>query len=226
MHRARQKIIFLSTPSARRATPAQNSLRVQKAGFLSTPSARRATLPHSCGFFVSIYFYPRPPRGGRPSSIFDTFLSILFLSTPSARRATLPVLLRSSYDIRISIHALREEGDVSNIEDAKMLIDISIHALREEGDQPPITKQRVVKYFYPRPPRGGRRILWDNFKYFMGISIPALREEGDGLPSHTFSVSFRFLSTPSARRATCNHPMIFVDVLRFLSTPSARRATG
>ena len=113
MHRARQKIIFLSTPSARRATPAQNSLRVQKAGFLSTPSARRATLPHSCGFFVSIYFYPRPPRGGRPSSIFDTFLSILFLSTPSARRATLPVLLRSSYDIRISIHALREEGDWS-----------------------------------------------------------------------------------------------------------------
>ena len=33
--------------------------------FLSTPSARRATLPHSRGFFVSIYFYPRPPRGGR-----------------------------------------------------------------------------------------------------------------------------------------------------------------
>ena len=45
------------------------------------------------------------------------------------------MLLRSSYDIRISIHALREEGDVSNIEDAKMLIDISIHALREEGDR-------------------------------------------------------------------------------------------
>ena len=34
--------------------------------FLSTPSARRAT---SCGFVPSrwhLHFYPRPPRGGRP----------------------------------------------------------------------------------------------------------------------------------------------------------------
>ena len=35
---------------------------------------------------------------------------IVFLSTPSARRATL-ALLQSFDDIRISIHALREEGD-------------------------------------------------------------------------------------------------------------------
>ena len=43
----------------------------------------------------------------------DFINEAVFLSTPSARRATLPVLLRSSYDIRISIHALREEGDWS-----------------------------------------------------------------------------------------------------------------
>ena len=56
----------------------------------------------------------------------------LFLSTPSARRATRWILLRLRCS-RISIHALREEGDeVCKGGDAAALI--SIHALREEGD--------------------------------------------------------------------------------------------
>ena len=80
-----------------------------------------------------IYFYPRPPRGGRPFC--PRVVLVFFL---------------------ISIHALREEGDqdiplVPLIDDnfyprpprggrldADMLEaltpDISIHALREEGD--------------------------------------------------------------------------------------------
>ena len=56
----------------------------------------------------------------------------LFLSTPSARRAT-STLRRMQDHRKISIHALREEGD----EDAHgnyMTEQISIHALREEGD--------------------------------------------------------------------------------------------
>ena len=82
------------------------------------------------------YFYPRPPRGGRPCSsrkiLSDGTISIhalreegdlhdlmpehfimQFLSTPSARRATnlhAPVAVR----VQISIHALREEGDSKN----------------------------------------------------------------------------------------------------------------
>ena len=56
------------------------------------------------------YFYPRPPRGGRPGSA---------------------VLLHEPPDI--SIHALREEGDV-NLRAVLQVIAISIHALREEGD--------------------------------------------------------------------------------------------
>ena len=56
----------------------------------------------------------------------------IFLSTPSARRATkLPTL--SSDWIKISIHALREEGDEQAAEDLHR-VHISIHALREEGD--------------------------------------------------------------------------------------------
>ena len=37
-------------------------------------------------------------------------------------------------DVSISIHALREEGDVVAIRSDSGILRISIHALREEGD--------------------------------------------------------------------------------------------
>ena len=80
--------IFLSTPSARRATIIRADFKgtenisihaLREEGdsksrdsgntilqFLSTPSARRATLREKCRCEESNYFYPRPPRGGRP----------------------------------------------------------------------------------------------------------------------------------------------------------------
>ena len=101
--------------------------------FLSTPSARRAT----CGAWATSStwedFYPRPPRGGRLPARTSTPGYLLFLSTPSARRATQPhpaVLA----DVGISIHALREEGDPRRCRSGSYGIPISIHALREEGD--------------------------------------------------------------------------------------------
>ena len=63
-----------------------------------------------------------------------------FLSTPSARRATQAAVAQAVEEY-ISIHALREEGDLI----AKFCCPqscISIHALREEGDKSPL----------PRPP--------------------------------------------------------------------------
>ena len=57
----------------------------------------------------------------------------------------------------ISIHALREEGDV----EAKVKAQqekISIHALREEGDHLIVRLYRKETDFYPRPPRGGRHL--------------------------------------------------------------------
>ena len=56
---------------------------------------------------------------------------------------------------------------------------ISIHALREEGDHGAPRLPHGLKYFYPRPPRGGRQF-----------------DEKTGLFEN------EFLSTPSARRAT------------------------
>ena len=124
-------------------------------------------------------FYPRPPRGGRPSCVVSFELPEIFLSTPSARRATGTYQTYEAKD-SISIHALREEGDLrpritviqlyaflstpsARRATGQALIDrspsgISIHALREEGDYPSMRKVEKQLYFYPRPPRGGRPI--------------------------------------------------------------------
>ena len=122
--------------------------------FLSTPSARRATVGVGNGVVtgsISIHalreegdtddqrggggqwnFYPRPPRGGRPSVMSQQTDTILFLSTPSARRTT---------------RRLTSWGGV---------LKISIHALREEGDGIQQRNLCTGHNFYPRPPRGGR----------------------------------------------------------------------
>ena len=191
----------------------------------------------------------------------------LFLSTPSARRATI-FPQRADIRARISIHALREEGDqnsIALIESGKRFLStpsarratltlyhadvlrlISIHALREEGDAVSCSLVLMPCYFYPRPPRGGRQRVHPNGSraaHFyprpprggrleeqvennstdvflstpsarratlcrlrrrptMSISIHALREEGDPLQQRFCRRAFEFLSTPSARRAT------------------------
>ena len=123
---------------------------------------------------------------------------------------------------------------------------ISIHALREEGDRRGKGQHRCRADFYPRPPRGGRqesshtRILLENFYprpprggrpasrfwpyHDSHISIHALREEGDDSRDSTNKTAILFLSTPSARRATIM-AVIYATLIVFLSTPSARRAT-
>ena len=61
------------------------------------------------------------------------FAEVEVLSTPSARRATAEQAAKTAAEM-ISIHALREEGDLLHLH-RKELLHISIHALREEGDQ-------------------------------------------------------------------------------------------
>ena len=60
--------------------------------FLPTPSVRRATAGDGRKVCRKIHFYPRPPRGGRPVYVPDSFVFHLFLSTPSVKRATLELL--------------------------------------------------------------------------------------------------------------------------------------
>ena len=190
--------LFLSTPSARRATrfPGGNreiqpisihALReegdpvVRQAGlaprrFLSTPSARRAT-----------------------TTVAALVAWWKFLSTPSARRAT-PALLPILSAFRISIHALREEGD-RGVTSSPHHVSISIHALREEGDPICAADMITTFYFYPRPPRGGRRRTKARAQcasYF----YPRPPRGGRPYSFFTMQRMMKFLSTPSARRAT------------------------
>ena len=59
--------------------------------------------------------------------------------------------------IKISIHALREEGDARTFSTVSVAGLISIHALREEGDSSSRRSSKSQRNFYPRPPQGGRR---------------------------------------------------------------------
>ena len=81
---------------------------------------------------------------------------------------------------KISIHALRVEGDVQIELYTKDKNPISIHALRVEGDTTRMwSTGSWICDFYPRPPGGGRPSA--PFSYFTvhPISIHALRVEGD-----------------------------------------------
>ena len=113
--------------------PAAESLAALTDVFLSTPSARRATIPRPHLLCWHHDFYPRPPRGGRLTVRSIAPGRSQFLSTPSARRAT-PKAVKASVTMSISIHALREEGDRRLGAAAQVGEGISIHALREEGD--------------------------------------------------------------------------------------------
>ena len=167
-------------------------------------------------------FYPRPPRGGRLKDLDTETLKWIFLSTPSARRATEKLSnIKTAYEI--SIHALREEGDL--LLGRRLLLGrISIHALREEGDSHSATPRTGSCGFLSTPSaRRATRLL---HLPAMGqhISIHALREEGD-LYQHgkRNRVGYFYPRPPRGGRPTRHHAKHCPE--RFLSTPSARRAT-
>ena len=175
--------------------------------FLSTPSARRAT---SCGGYYAS-------------------AAAIFLSTPSARRATvkLSLALLTAYDI--SIHALREEGDVGVLHPNCMCpIFLSTPSARRATIPYITTVNYSVQKFLSTPSarratvvglplivlyfisihalrEEGDAILQRNQNTVEDISIHALREEGDRWQPRPRSGTAAFLSTPSARRAT--HPL-------------------
>ena len=157
-------------------------MRLYEAGvrkFLSTPSARRATrrTTRKRGE-LEISIHALREEGDVPGWDAD-LLEMLFLSTPSARRATAVLPLRKYWQTFLSTPSARRatERRMHDENHGK----ISIHALREEGDHLVSDRKEDARYFYPRPPRGGRRseswITWEPGK----ISIHALREEGDFL---------------------------------------------
>ena len=190
--------------------------------FLSTPSARRATL-NACCFFsgvrpISIHALREEGDDGVIAGQLAPVISIHALreegdiwgaGNPTPHMISIHALREEGDDVQsydrstelISIHALREEGDFWMLSYCCCKT-ISIHALREEGDHPAGILPDSRADFYPRPPRGGRqRDVLGTFAT-PGISIHALREEGDPMLANLGEQAVLFLSTPSARRAT------------------------
>ena len=152
--------------------------------FLSTPSARRATMCCKAIAMRKSYFYPRPPRGGRQADFHRVRFQRYFYPRPPRggrrRRTDSNTALQP-----ISIHALREEGDrPANLwATGSRMTFLPTPSARRATTSLPISTI-IPLNFYPRPPRGGRRISFSFWKR----------------PK-------TFLSTPSARRATSvRHP--------------------
>ena len=59
-------------------------------------------------------------------------------------------------DVKISIHSLRMEGDLSPAPIIRQFV-ISIHSLRMEGDSVRTPNPAADLYFNPLPPHGGRQ---------------------------------------------------------------------
>ena len=146
-------------------------------------------------------FYPRPPRGGRPKLVCARFRGLTFLSTPSARRATGQALLFTRP--RRNFYPRPPRGGRPCHGNLFILVAvISIHALREEGDLCSFALTLWRTDFYPRPPRGGRlvgKLLLLTFCEF--LSTPSARR-ATFKQFRVFQQHIQFLSTPSARRAT------------------------
>ena len=140
------------------------------------------------------YFYPRPPRGGRPK-LQDAYDETgKFLSTPSARRATWKRSARVPSTTDFYPRPPRggrrwKRGNVCR-----------------RGN------------FYPRPPRGGRPVSGgsgDGMSEF--LSTPSARRATDG--KERFRGILIFLSTPSARRATLRNRQSRKPITNFYPRP-------
>ena len=175
--------------------------------FLSTPSARRATLLLAAILQILPISIHALREEGDAVALKAVADGNKFLSTPSARRAT---GLRAGWcfaNLFLSTPSARRATTCPP--SSRRSARISIHALREEGDQSGCCRHLPAQNFYPRPPRGGRQCVVDDWPSRGQISIHALREEGDARQGPTAPRKGVFLSTPSARRATAGYFLRF-----------------
>ena len=145
--------------------------------FLSTPSARRATCDRLRQSTNQTDFYPRPPRGGRHNQNLPSRAEGEFLSTPSARRAT-GVRDKVADLAVISIHALREEGDDTGPDALLNLGEfLSTPSARRATTLRRVSAGTSRFLSTPSARRATNAGLCCEGRHF--ISIHALREEGD-----------------------------------------------
>ena len=169
--------VFLSTPSARRATQGLEQYNRHNQNFYPRP-LRGGRPSATAKYTASKNFYPRPLRGGRrhgqclsnPAGAISIHAlceegdlrsgspsgrTPLFLSTPSARRATV-FAPRSTADLQISIHALCEEGDLCMWPYCSRAKKFLSTPSARRATRLNFCWLCMLLYFYPRPLRGGR----------------------------------------------------------------------
>ena len=193
--------------------------------FLSTSSARRTTVGVFSADTARQYFYPRPPRGGRPYSLALVFHTGIFLSTSSARRTTWrlpPPPIRPKYFYPRPPRGGRRHGG-----QPQRPYNQHFYPRPPRGGRHVLTlyKVYVIMNFYPRPPRGGRLLTVGVAGPPQAISIHVLREEDDGhggIHHLGDGISIHVLREEDDR--TVRQPLR--RPLRFLSTSSARRTTA
>ena len=110
-----------------------------------------------------------------------------------------------SYFTAISIHALREEGDLGLF--VKLFISIGFLSTPSARRATTVLFRicAVLCNFYPRPPRGGRPVCFAAGRVSVSISIHALREEGDSSPIFKKVAILNFYPRPprGGRRGVC-----------------------
>ena len=135
--------------------PSTGGIERQIAGFLSTPPSRVATSSVACEIEFLSCFYPRHPRGWRPAGGTGHCTAYGFLSTPPSRVAT-SYIVGNRHAKVVSIHATLAGGDVS-----------------------PFPVSGLILCFYPRHPRGWRRVYpWHRYQR-RAVSIHATLAGGD-----------------------------------------------
>ena len=124
-------------------------------------------------------FYPRPPRGGRPTAAFISPKTPRYFYPRPPRGGRPELFIDNIFPAEISIHALREEGDRGTVAvpPACHVFLSTPSARRATG----VLVDRVSCHNIFLSTPSARRatcmpIYWINTK---GISIHALREEGD-----------------------------------------------
>ena len=148
-------------------------------------------------------FYPRPPRGGRPTRCSVLGPQKYFYPRPP-RGGRLAVVGAEVAVTEISIHALREEGDSDWPAQFSLKKEFLSTPSARRATPARSSSSRHAQDFYPRPPRGGRLLLFQRILHSPVISIHALREEGDALRSCLRWLSEDFYPRPprGGRHAT------------------------
>ena len=120
-------------------------------------------------------FYPRPPRGGRPTPSTLSVTQWHFYPRPprGGRQRDRDGTVRAAL---ISIHALRKEGDDTTYMTGREAVEFLPTPSARRATLPQRPARPGRRYFYPRPPRGGRRNvkLWIMELLYGSFSLAAL----------------------------------------------------